>query len=364
MRLLIAGGGTGGHLFPGIAVAEELLSRGKEHAVLFAGTDRGLEARVLPPLGLPFATVRAGGVVGAGLAGTLRALTLLAAGTVDAARVLRRFQPTACLGVGGYVSFPVVALAWVRRIPTAIQEQNARPGLANRVLARLAGAVYAGDPAAVRHLPGAKVRVTGNPLRRALASALPYAPPEHGQPARLLVLGGSQGARVLNELLPAAVDALGAPVSVWHQAGRGRAEAVAETYGNREGVRVAEFIEDMAGAYGWAHLVVARAGALTVAELAAAGRPAVLVPFPHAAGGHQAANARAAEDRGAAVTALEAGLTPAHLAELLRALLGSAERLNAMAAAAAASARRDAAKTIVDDLLQREGRRPAPGATP
>jgi UDP-N-acetylglucosamine--N-acetylmuramyl-(pentapeptide) pyrophosphoryl-undecaprenol N-acetylglucosamine transferase len=356
VRLLIAGGGTGGHLFPGIAVAEELLARGPGHTVLFAGTDRGLEARVLPPLGLPFATVRAAGMAGTGLEGRLRALGLLALGAVDAARLLRRFRPTACLGVGGYVSFPVVALAWLRGIPTAVQEQNALPGLANRVLARLVGTVYAGDPEAARHLPRSKARITGNPLRRSLAAPLPYTPPRGGEPARLLILGGSQGARVLNEVVPAAVAALDLPVAVWHQAGRGRTAPTAQAYGDREGVRVAEFIEDMAAAYGWAHLVVARAGALTVAELAAAGRPAVLVPFPHAAGGHQEANARAAESRGAAVTALEAGLSPEALARLLRDLLGSPERLAAMAAEAGASARRDAAGTIVDDLLERERR--------
>jgi len=356
VRLLIAGGGTGGHLFPGIAVAEELLARGPGHAVLFAGTDRGLEARVLPPLGLPFATVRAAGLVGAGVGKLFRALGLLALGLADAARLLKQFRPTACLGVGGYVSFPVVALARLRGIPTAVQEQNAWPGVANRALARVVRRVYAGDEAATRHLPAGKTRVTGNPLRRALSAALPYGLPPAGEATRLLVLGGSQGARALNEIAPAAVAELGLPVEVWHQAGRGRAAAVTAAYGDRPGARVAEFIEDMAGAYGWAHLVVARAGALTVAELAAAGRPAVLVPFPHAAGGHQEANARAAEARGAAVTALEPGLSSEGLARVLRGLLGSPEKLAAMAAAAAASARRDAAREIVDDLLDLERR--------
>ncbi|MEW6487795.1 MAG: undecaprenyldiphospho-muramoylpentapeptide beta-N-acetylglucosaminyltransferase [Thermodesulfobacteriota bacterium] len=354
MRLLIAGGGTGGHLFPGVAVAEELLARGPEHAVLFAGTARGLEARVLPPLGLPFATVRAAGLVGAGLGKVFRALGLLALGLGDAAQILRRFRPTACLGVGGYVSFPVVALARLRGVPTAVQEQNAWPGVANRTLARVVRRVYAGDPAAARHLPRAKTRVTGNPLRRSVATPLPYAPPAAGEPARLLILGGSQGARFLNEVVPAALATLGLPAAVWHQAGRGRAEGAARAYGEREGVRVVEFIDDMAAAYGWAQLVIARAGALTVAELASAGRPAVLVPFPHAAGGHQEANARAAEARGAAITVLEAGLAPEALAGRLRGLLGGPATLAAMAAAAAASARRDAAREIVDDLLEME----------
>ncbi|MHB8765527.1 MAG: undecaprenyldiphospho-muramoylpentapeptide beta-N-acetylglucosaminyltransferase [Deferrisomatales bacterium] len=352
MRLLIAGGGTGGHLYPGVAVAEELLGRGPGHAVLFAGTDRGLEARVLPALGLPFAPVRASGFVGTGVAGALRGAARLALGFADAGRLITRFRPQACLGVGGYSSFPVVALAWLRGVPAAIQEQNARPGLANRALARVVGRIFAGDPAAAGQFPPARTRVTGNPLRRALATPAPYAAPAPGEPARLLVLGGSQGARFLNEAVPGAVAALGRPVEVLHQAGRGKADAVTQAYRGLEGVRVVEFIDDMASAYGWAQVVTARAGALTLAELAAAGRPAVLVPFPHSAGGHQEANARAAEARGAARCLTEPGLTPEGLAQTLAALLADPGRLSAMAAAAAASARVNAAREIVDDLLE------------
>jgi len=354
VRLLIAGGGTGGHLFPGIAVAEELLRRGPGHEVLFAGTDRGLEARVLPPLGLAFSPVRAAGLVGTGLRRMVRGLALLVLGAWDAARILGRFRPTACLGVGGYVSFPVVALARLRGIPTAVQEQNAWPGVANRTLARIVRRIYAGDPDAAPHLPARKTRITGNPLRRSFAAPLPYAPPGPGEPARILVLGGSQGARALNEVVPAAVAVGEFAAEVWHQAGRGRAEGVVAAYGGRSGVRVVEFIENMVEAYGWAHLVVARAGALTVAELAAAGRPALLVPFPFSAGGHQEANARAAEGRGAALTVLEPDLDAHRLAGELARLLADPNGLATMARAAAAAARRDAAQVIVDDLLELE----------
>ncbi|MBI5018003.1 MAG: undecaprenyldiphospho-muramoylpentapeptide beta-N-acetylglucosaminyltransferase [Deltaproteobacteria bacterium] len=352
MRLLIAGGGTGGHLYPGIAVAEELLGRGSGHSVLFAGTERGLEARVLPALGLAFEPLRARGLVGAGALGTVRALWAQALALADARRILDAFRPDACLGVGGYSSFPVVALAWLRRVPTAIQEQNARPGLANRVLARVVRRVYAGDEAAATLFPAEKVRVTGNPLRRALTAALPYASPRPNEPARLLVVGGSQGARALNEALPAALARISRPLAVVHQAGRGNAADVSARYGDRADVSVVEFIDDMASAYGRAHLVIARAGALTLAELSSAGRPAVLVPFPFAAGGHQEANARAAEGRGAAVLILEPNLTPQGLAETLSALLAAGDRLTAMAAAAERSARRDAAAAIVDDLFR------------
>ncbi|GAB4262007.1 MAG: undecaprenyldiphospho-muramoylpentapeptide beta-N-acetylglucosaminyltransferase [Deferrisomatales bacterium] len=354
---MIAGGGTGGHLYPGIAVAQELLGRGPEHAVLFAGTDRGLEARVLPRYGLPFAAVRAAGVVGTGVRGTLRALGLLAVGLADAAALLRRFRPDACLGVGGYVSFPVVALARLAGVPSAVHEQNATPGLANRVLGRLVHRIYAGVPEAAQGFPARKTRVTGNPLRRSLAAPLPYRPPGPAEPARVLVVGGSQGSRALNELVPAALADLTRPLEVWHQAGRGKAEAVAARYGEAPARRVVEYIDEMDRAYAWAHLVVARAGALTVAELAAAGRPAILVPFPHAAGGHQEANARAAEGRGAALCRVEAGLTPRELGEAVAGLLADPDRLTAMAAAAAQTAPRQAAAAIVDDLLALAGRR-------
>ena len=351
MRLLIAGGGTGGHLYPGVAVAEELLARVGDHAVHFAGTDRGLEARVLPALGLPFTAVRAARLVGTGLGGALRAAWALTLGSADALGLLRRFRPQACLGVGGYVSFPVVALAWLRGVPVAVQEQNAFPGLSNRVLARLARRVYVGDPAAVARLPAGKTRVTGNPLRRCLRDFQPYRAPAPGEPLHLLVVGGSQGAASLNRALPAALEGLECPVTVRHQAGRGRLAEVANRYAGRDGVQVEEFIDDMQVAYRWAHLVVSRAGALSVAELEAAGRPAVLVPYPFAAGNHQEANARAAAERGGAICLLDAELESGALAEVVKELLEAPGRLQGMATAADAAARRDAARDIVDDLL-------------
>ncbi|HSH70934.1 MAG TPA: UDP-N-acetylglucosamine--N-acetylmuramyl-(pentapeptide) pyrophosphoryl-undecaprenol N-acetylglucosamine transferase, partial [Deferrisomatales bacterium] len=328
---------------------------GGDHTVHFAGSDRGLEARVLPALGLPFTAVRAAGLVGTGLGGALKAVWSLALGGVDALGLLRRFRPQVCLGVGGYVSFPVVALARLLGVPVAVQEQNAFPGLSNRVLARLARRVYVGDPTAVARLPAGKTRVTGNPLRRRLREPLPYRAPALGESPHLLVVGGSQGAASLNRALPAALESLGRPVLVRHQAGRGRAAEVADRYAGREGVQVEEFIDDMQAAYRWAHLVVSRAGALSVAELEAAGRPAVLVPYPFAAGNHQEANARAAAERRGAVCLLDADLERGALAAVLEELLAAPERLAEMATAAAAAARRDAARDIVDDLLNLGG---------
>ncbi len=357
MRLLIAGGGTGGHLYPGVAVAQEPPAHPRRHQVLFSGSTRGLEARVLPRLGLEFRPVRGSGLLGKSPGGVLRSLGLLALGFADAARILRSFRPDACLGVGGYVSFPVVALAALRGVPSAVQEQNAVPGLANRILGRWVRRVYAGMPAAARHLPGRKTRVTGNPVRDAFHRVPPYRPPEPGEKPRVLVVGGSQGARSLNETVPAALERMGRPVEVLHQAGEGGEEAVRARYGGREGVEVRAYLEDMAAACAWAHLVVARAGALTVSELAAAGRPAVLVPYPHAAGGHQEHNARAAEAQGAALCLTEGELTAGRLAGLLEDLLGDPERLARMARSARNSARPEAARAIVDDLLELAGAR-------
>lgn len=230
MRLLVAGGGTGGHLYPGIAVAEELLSRGGDHRVRFAGTERGIEARILPTLGFPFSPVRARGLVGSGILDKLRSLAAQALGLWDAFGVLREFRPHACLGVGGYASFPVLALGSLLGVPSAVQEQNAQPGLTNRVLGRLVQRIYAGDEAATAHFPAAKVRMTGNPLRKALTAAAPYSAPGENGPVRILVLGGSQGARALNELVPDALSHADRPVEVIHQAGRGKAGPVEERY--------------------------------------------------------------------------------------------------------------------------------------
>ncbi len=356
MRLLIAGGGTGGHLYPGIAVAQELMARPGRHEAVFAGTSRGLEARVVPRAGFPFHPIHAAGVVGKGPIGAFRGLARTAQGLADAARILRRVRPHACLGVGGYASVPVVALARLFGAFTAVQEQNAWPGVANRVLGRWVHRVYLGFEEAAGRFPRRKVRVTGNPLRPEFAEAFPYPHRGEGRPLRVLVVGGSQGARALNLAVPDALARVPGPVEVLHQSGPGRKDEVASRYGPGPGVRVVEYLDDMAGAYAWCHLAVARAGALTVGELAAAGRPAVLIPYPHAAGGHQEKNARAAEAAGWAVCLPEPELSAEALARRIADLAGRPGRLETMAAAAAAWARRDAARVIVDELLEAAGR--------
>ena len=356
MRLLIAGGGTGGHLYPGVAVAEELLARGG-HEVRFAGSAYGIEARVLPKLGLPFSPVRCGALIGRGMFAKTRAVVDTLLGIGDASAVIGSFKPDACLGVGGYASFPVAAAARMRRVPTAIQEQNASPGLANKILSRIAEKIYAGDEAAAQVFPREKTRVTGTPLRNQFKAPFPYEPPTPGNELRVLVLGGSQGAASLNRIVPEAMKLLDAPIAVRHQAGRGKEESVKEAYGTMPGATVEAFIDDMAAAYAWSQLVVARAGALTLAELASAGRPAILVPFPHAAGNHQEANARAYEKTGSGLMLLERDLTAETLAAILRNWRDNPGTPEKMAGKAAAAARRDAARAIVDDLILLSGGR-------
>ncbi|PLX43525.1 MAG: undecaprenyldiphospho-muramoylpentapeptide beta-N-acetylglucosaminyltransferase [Deltaproteobacteria bacterium] len=349
MKLLVTGGGTGGHLYPGVAIAQELLSRGG-HEVLYAGSPNGIEARVLPALGMDFAPISSGGIVGKGLAGKVRGVLSVVKGFGEASALLRRFKPDATIGVGGYVSFPVVAWSALTGVPSAIQEQNAKAGLANRVLGKMVRRVFLGDEGAKGEFPKGKAVMTGNPLRAAFSAPKPYETPGE-LPVRILVLGGSQGARSLNTKVPEAMKAIGGMVEVVHQCGKGNFDEVGARYADMERVQVVEFIEEMDAAYGRAQIVIARAGALTVAELAASGRPALLIPFPYAAGNHQEANARSAEARGAALCLTEDALTSESIKNVIESWIKDPAGLSAMADAAALSANTRAAADIVDNLL-------------
>ncbi len=358
MRLLVAGGGTGGHLFPGIAVAEAWLDsglgRGKED-VLFVGTERGIEARVCPREGWPLQTVPVRRLKGGGVTGWAMGLAALPRAILAARRILRSFDPHVVVGVGGYASGPVVLAA--RGRPTLVMEQNAKAGMTNRWLGRVVDRVVVSMAQARGQFPPGKVMVLGNPVRRAIRESLTrlgYQAPAPGEPVRILVFGGSQGARGINRVVPRAVRLLldqGVEVEVVHQAGRLDFESVSrEVEELGLDVRVVEFIEDMASAYARAHLVLCRAGATTVAELAVAGRPAILVPFPYAADNHQEANARSLVEAGAARMILEADLTPDALAGQVRELVQDPGLLADMSRAARAVAKPDAAMDVVQVL--------------
>ena len=347
--LLLAGGGTGGHVFPAVAVADEWVARGGR--VVFVGSPRGLEARVVPARGYDFVPIEARRLKNAGAVERLRSLARMPAALWSAGALLRRLDPQVVLGVGGYVSGPVVLAAALSGRPCAVAEQNARPGLTNRILGRFVRRIYTAFPEAAEGLPARKVRELGNPVRREIRELAQRPARREGVP-RVLVLGGSQGARALNQKLPAAVAALARPIRLRHQAGRGNGEAVRAAYaelGVAE-VQVDEFIEDVATAIGAADLVVARAGATTVAELACVGRPALFVPFPYAADDHQAANAASLVEAGAAVMEREETLGHERLVARLEELLTDPARLSKMGARARSRGRPAAAAAIVADL--------------
>ncbi len=354
--VLVMAGGTGGHVFPALAVAEAL--RARDVRVVWMGTRRGLEARVVPEAGIPLEWISIAGLRGKTLLSRLAAPFRIAWAVVQALSIVARVRPSAVLGMGGYAAGPGGIAAWILRRPLVIHEQNAVAGVTNRLLSRFARRVLAAFPGAFG--TGVHAEVVGNPVRPAIA-ALP--PPERrfagrSGPVRLLVLGGSQGALALNRAVPAALARLpaGTRPSVRHQAGKATLEQARGGYRDA-GVdaEVVAFIDDMAEAYGWADLAICRAGALTVSELAAAGLAAVLVPFPAAVDDHQTLNAGYLVAEGAAVIVPESALDVNEFSRLLAGLLADRERLEDMARRARQAARPEALADIEDACLEAGG---------
>jgi UDP-N-acetylglucosamine--N-acetylmuramyl-(pentapeptide) pyrophosphoryl-undecaprenol N-acetylglucosamine transferase len=344
--VIIAGGGTGGHFFPALAVAQALVARHPCARVLFVGTSRGIEARLAPRNGFSLRTLTASGFAGVGILKRLEALASLPVALAQSVWILIRFRPGAVVGVGGYASFPMGLAAGLGGFPLLLLEQNVSPGLANRLLKRAARVVAVAFPQTLAAFPG-KGRLMGNPVRASLTAVGPEAEPQ--APLRLLVFGGSRGARAVNEAFVQAAPRLAAfpgGIEILHQTGADDVERVRRAYAAAGiGARVEPFIDAMEEAYAWCHACVCRAGATTVAELAAVRRPALLVPFPHAAGDHQTLNARGLAELGAALWADQARLDT-------ESLLGSLEKLadplarRSMAAKLAAVARPRAAEEI------------------
>lgn len=347
--VLIMAGGTGGHIFPGLAVADELLARSVP--VRWLGAEQGLETRLVPEHGLPLATLAFRGLRGKGPATLLAAPFLLVRAVWVARRLLRSERPRSVLALGGYAAAPGGLAAWLARVPIVVHEQNAVAGATNRLLARLARRVLVGFAGA---LPGASW--VGNPVRAAIAAIAAPAQRLDGRagPLRVLVLGGSQGARSLNETVPGvlATRAAAQAIEVRHQCGAAQVEATRAAYaGTAACASVEAFIDDMASAYAWADVAICRAGALTLAELAAAGLPAILVPYPHAVDDHQTRNAEALVAAGAARLVGEGGDFAARLGAAFDAL-ASRGTLLPMAEAARTLARADAAQRIADACLE------------
>jgi len=358
-RIMVAGGGTGGHLFPGLAVVEELRRRVPGLEVKFVGTARGIEARVLPSRGEDLDLLKVTPLKGQGVGARFKSLARIPAAMKQASALMREFEPDLVLGVGGYASGPVLLSASLSGRPTAVLEQNAHVGMTNRILARFVDRAYISFEQTEDVFGKTKSRWTGNPVRHEFVehARLAIADPEgfESRARSVLVLGGSQGARKLNEDVPRALaqaDLANRGLEVVHQTGesmRDEVEAIYRELGIQ--ARVVTFIDEIARAYSNAALVVARAGATTLAELCAIGRPSILVPFPFAADDHQTKNAKALEEQGASICIREFELEVDALGELIGGLLDDPASRQTMARAARDHGRPDAAAAIVDDML-------------
>jgi len=350
---VVAGGGTGGHVTPALALAERIAARGDRVVIL--GGRRGLESRLVPQAGFELVALPAQPLAGRGALGAARALPAIAAACASAWRALGSLHASIAISVGGYAAVPAVVAALARRIPVALVEPNAVPGRANRATARRARVAFAGFDATARALApvARRVLVTGIPLRQGLVAAFAGGAARRAPspPHRVLVFGGSQGAHQVNQAMTEVASGLGpARIEVFHQTGEADRATVAAAYA-AAGIRaeVVAFEPDMPRRYRWADLAVCRSGALTVAELAMAGLPALLVPFPFAADDHQRANARALAEAGAARVLESRPLEAAELARALSGLFEKPDELAAMGRAAARLARPDAAERIVEE---------------
>ena len=362
LRIVVAGGGTGGHLYPGIAVARELQARRPDARITFAGTAKGIEARVVPREGFELDVIRSGGLKGKSFADRARGAALVPLGLGDAWRIVSRRRPNLVIGVGGYSSGPVVLVAALRGVPAMLLEQNAVPGLTNRLLAPVVRAA-AVTFESTQTFFGSKAFVSGNPVRPEFFAAGHMKESAHDEQAsvvRVLVFGGSQGAHAINMAMveAAARLAAGGPhLRLVHQTGERDVEMVRAAY-RRTGLQadVEPFLYDMGRRLGQADVIVCRAGATTLAEITAAAKAAILVPLPTAADDHQRKNAEALAATGAADVLLQQDMNGDVLAGRILALASDRDRRARMASAARSLARPDAARVIVDRALELVGR--------
>ena len=351
LRLLLTGGGTGGHLFPAVATAEQVRTVLPESSVLFLGTRRRLDRDSLARSGFSVKTIHSYGFKGKNLWELAKALLVLPFSLLESCYHILRFNPDVVMGVGGYVTGPVVAAAWMLRRPTLIHEQNSVPGLANRKLGRLVDCICLSLPQSEKYFPAGKTVLTGNPVRRKIIEAGSRRGGGEGR-RTLLILGGSQGAHAVNEMVVEAlrggVEAFSS-IRVIHQTGRDDEEMVKAAY-EELGIdhEVAPFFTDMAGLYGQADLIVSRAGATTLAEIGVVGRPAVLIPYPYAADNHQEKNGAWYVESGAALMFVQSDLTPQRLAEEILRIINDQHRLDAMSEAMKKLGISNAAERIVD----------------
>jgi len=361
MRVLIAAGGTGGHIYPGIAVANEVKHRDPASAIRFVGTVRGLENRLVPQAGFELSIIESAGLKNVSLAAKLRGLLLLPKSFLAARRLIRDFRPDVVVGAGGYVSGPVLLVASTMRVPTLVMDSNALPGFTNRRLARFVDKATVSFQEALPYFRG-KAVLTGNPVRNEFFE-IP-AKPRDAKRFDLLIFGGSQGARAINDAMMAALPHLAAKknvLHVTHQTGESEFDKVQRGYeaaGWQAGVEVKRYIDNMVSEFAQADLIICRAGATTSAELVAAGKAAIMIPFPLAADDHQRKNAEALEKGGAARMILQRDLGGERLASEIMALLSEPQKITEMETASRKLARRDAAAATVElmeELIRKRG---------
>lgn len=350
MRVMIAAGGTGGHIYPGIAVAKEIMQRDPESIARFVGTAKGLEKRLVPEAGFELSLIKSSGLKNVGLAGKIRGALILPKSFFEAWKLIKDFRPDVVIGAGGYVSGPVVLMGYLMGVPAMVMESNALPGFTNRQLARFVDKAALTFPEAEKFFSGKGV-ITGNPVRAEFFQIEPKQ--RETDKFHLLIFGGSQGARAINNAMIDALPHLDAhleQMQIVHQTGEADHETIKEGYAKAGwgGADVRPYISDMVSAFAESDLIICRAGATTCAELAAAGKVAIMVPLPSAADDHQRKNAEALEIAGAAKMILQADLTGEKLAEEIKALLNAPEKVNEMESAARKLAKADAAKITVD----------------
>ena len=355
MKLLIAAGGTGGHIYPGIAVANEIMARHPESEIMFVGTARGLEKRIIPENGFPLALIHSSGLKNVGIVGKLKGMLILPNSFREAWKILRDFRPDVVVGAGGYVTGPVLLMAHFMGFPTLVMDQNALPGFTNRQLARFVDKAALTFDVSLRFF-GDKGVVTGNPVRQEFFE---LADRELGKPVKVLVFGGSQGSAAINNAVIAALPLLReAGVEFIHQTGESGYDTVKQAYdeGGWENADIRPYITNMVDAFESADIIISRGGATTCFEAAAAGKPAIMIPLPTAADDHQRNNAEAMVEAGAAKMILQADLSGERLAEELLSLVNDPGKIRQMGVAAKTMARPDAARDAAD-LIEKLNRK-------
>lgn len=356
MTYIIAGGGTGGHVFPAIAVADAIKDKNPSAQIVFIGTERGLEDTAVPKAGYKLERIAVTGIKGRSITNKIRALFQLPLATLHCIKLLRRYEAKAVLGVGGYASGPAVIAAVLLRIPVGLCEPNSIPGLTNRVIGRFATRIFTAFKSTSNYFKAHKIRLVGNALRKSLQAARVKAPFEYST-AKILVIGGSQGAKALNQQLPACFAALrdaGVSITIRHQTGKNDVQSTQEAYkAHNISAEVSPFIDNMDEAYHWADLIVCRAGATTCSEVLAVGPVAVYIPLPNAIYDHQMLNARELAEEGACLLIPQDKIEPAAFAAKLSGLLADRNQINLMLNKARSLAKPNASVEIAQSFLNR-----------